>query len=282
MTATLDRSQHKEREFRNAPSAPKAPLVPGGRRPMMTVLSALLVFTSIAAFASLYARANRTEQVLVVTETIQQGQRIEGSMLGSADASLSGNVHSIPVADVRSLSGRRAAVTIPAGSLLTLADTTDSQPIAAGDAVVGMALKAGQLPSSGVEPGDHVMIVQTAAPGTPLASDGSAATGTADGGSTASGTTNWTVLVPRALVFDVQTSGSSSTTAAGASSSSSDSLLVSVEVSESAAPGVATASAADQVSLVLLPVTADGSASFSTNPTSNGSVSGAGGGNGSP
>ena len=69
-------------------------------------------------------------------------------------------------------------MTIPSGSLLTMADTTAAEPISPGDAVVGMALKAGQLPSSGVEPGEQVMIVQTGAPGTPLvtpveSSDGS-------------------------------------------------------------------------------------------------------------
>jgi hypothetical protein len=137
-------------------------------------------------------------------------------------------------------------VTIPAGSLLTSGDVTTAQPIGAGDAVVGLALKAGQLPSSGVVPGDQVMIVETASPGTPLAvvpSDGSAPSTPASPTTAATPTTG--VLVPQASVFDVE--------APSANSAAGLSQLVSVEVSSTLAAAVSTAAAADQVSLVLLP-----------------------------
>ena len=163
----------------------------------MAVFSALLVFGSIAAFATLYASADHEQPVLIVTQTIEQGQRIMAGDLGQASAAISGGVVPIPVADAAELSGRRAAVTIPPGSLLTLADTTATQPISSGDAVVGMALKPGQLPAAGVEPGEQVMIIETEIPGTPLASPPSKSSPT-------SVATGPGVLVPRASVFDVQ------------------------------------------------------------------------------
>lgn len=227
------------------------------RRPFMALASVVVVFASIAGFAELYASANHQVAVLIVTETIEQGQRISGGELGQTSANISSGVTPIPVSQASLLSGKRAAVTIPAGSLLTAGDVTVSQPIAAGDAVVGLALKAGQLPASGVEPGDQVMIVQTASPGSPLdapsaTNDSSGANGT--NGSNDSNDANGAngdpgastgVLVPQAGVFDVE--------APPANSSSEASQLVSVEVSSTVASAVSTAANADQVSLVLLP-----------------------------
>ena len=179
--------------------------------------------------------------------------------------SISGAVHPIPVSDPQLLAGRRAAVTIPSGSLLTMADTTAAEPISPGDAVVGMALKAGQLPSIGVEPGEQVMIVQTGAPGTPLVTPVESSDGSADG-SASSSSASAGVLVPSAKVFDVQmpsggSGESNASSSQGAASSAGDSQLVSVEVSDSDAPMVSTAAAAGQVSLVLLPASSGGSGS---------------------
>ena len=210
----------------------------------MALVSLVVVCASIAIFADLYASADHQRAVIIVTETIEQGQLITGSQLGEATASISGGVVAIPVADASELSGHRAAVTIEAGSLLTPEDVTIAAPIASGDAVVGLALKAGQLPAAGVEPGDQVQIVQTASPGTPLSSvsSTSSASGSqsSEGGGSATG-----VLVPQATVFDVEVPSSNS--------SSGASLLVSVEVSSTLAASVSTAAAADQISLVLLP-----------------------------
>jgi len=196
------------------------------------------VFASIAIFADIDASSNRHTDVLIVTQTIEQGQQMEGSDLGQASASISGGVTAIPVSDASQLLGKRAAVTIPAGSLLTAGDISSTQAINAGYAVVGMALKVGQLPSAGVAAGDQVMIVQTASSGAPLGSPSGSGTSTGTGASTG-------VLVSQASVFDVEIPS--------ASTGSNASQLVSVEVSSTLAAAVATAAAADQVSLVLLP-----------------------------
>jgi hypothetical protein len=216
----------------------------------MTVLSALLVFGSIAAFATVYASANHEQSVLIVTQTIEQGQRISAGDLGQASATISSGVEPILVADAPDLAGRRAAVTIPAGSLLTLADTTTSQPIYPGEAVVGMALKPGQLPAAGVEPGEQVMMVETGAPGTPLASLPS---------STGSVSTGSGILVPRATVFDVETTSPDTSSSGSTANAGDGSQLVSVEVTDSLAPEVSAAAAADQVSLILLPASSGAS-----------------------
>jgi hypothetical protein len=275
MTATLERGASSTSTRGVAKPNFRLPVARSKKSPLMVVISALVVFASIAIFASIYAAAGHQTPVLIVTRTIEQGQPITGGDLGQASASISGGVIAIPVADAPELSGKRAAVTIPSGSLLTAGDVTGSPAIATGDAVVGLALKPGQLPSVGLTAGDRVMIIQTASPGTPLngiadsaagpaastadsAADAQPSTATpsdSDGATPGVGGTTG-VLVSDAAVFDVEIPP--------AANSSDDSILVSVEVATTLATDVSTAAAADQVSLVLLPNEPSGQAAGGT------------------
>ena len=229
----------------NGTSEYRLPIVPKGRRPVTAAASALLVLASIAVFVSVYSGADHRVPVLVVTSTIQQGQRISAADLGSADVASSRGLVPIPVSSADGLSGTWAAVTIPAGSLLTRGDLTASRPVPGGSAVVGLVLKDGQLPSSGLVPGDDVMVVQTLGAGSALPSTAVAGSGGSAADGTASDPSSG-VLVAQATVF--QTDAPSTTSASGAAE------LVSVEVPATMAASVATAAAASQVSLVLLPV----------------------------
>jgi hypothetical protein len=242
----------------------------------MAAASALVVFASIAAFSGIYSSAGHQSAVLIVTGTIQQGQRITAADLGQASASISRGVDPILVSNAPELSGKRASVTIPAGSLLTLGDITGSRVVPTGDAVVGMALKAGQLPSTGLIAGEQVMVVQTASPGTPLntAIDPSGASSGASGASTASGgdssdsdsgnAGSTGVLVSEATVFDVE--------APQQNDADGGATLISVVVASTLGAEVATAAAADQISVVLLPDAADRTSAAIHRPTSPGSL----------
>jgi hypothetical protein len=200
------------------------------------------VFASIAIFVGIYSRTNHQVAVIAITRSVQPGERITVNDLGSAHVVVSGSVSPVPVAEARDIVGKFAAVSLVPGSLLTMADVSNSHPLASGDAVVGIALKDGQLPSAGVEPGDDVMVVQTGTPGTPAPAT-STGSGDAD--------TSTGVLVPSARVFDVASPP--------LSSSGTTSELVSIEVSSTVAAEVSVAAAADQVSLVLLPPAGTGS-----------------------
>lgn len=233
-----------------------------GRRPLVTAASALLVVASIAVFASIYTSADHRVPVVFVTSTIHQGQRIIGSDLGTVDVAASGGLSMIPAASASELSGTWAAVTLPAGSLISTRDVTSSRPLAGGNAVVGLSLKDGQLPADGVQPGDEVMIVQTPGTGSALPVGGVPDTSGSGSGPVASSG----VLVARSTVF--------ASSVPAPSSASGASELVSVEVPSTVAAAVASASSASQVSLVLLPDTA----SVTSDVTSGGGI---GGGRGS-
>jgi len=220
-----------------------------------------LIGSSVAAFTSIYSAADRKTAVIVLVRAIPQGQLIASADLGEARIAVSSGVDFIPFSQVALAAGKRAAAALPAGSLLTESDLTDGPAIAAGDAVVGVALKDGAYPGSGLSPGDQVQVVQTAAPGTSVAppstnpATSTAATAATGGGAVMSGVSGVTItgtdgsdagiLVSQATVFAV--------TAPSASSGSQVTLLVSLQVPTALAAQVATASAADQVGLVLLP-----------------------------
>jgi len=259
-TATDDRSVPRRGEYR-------LPVATRGRRPLVTVASALLVVASVAVFASIYSSTDRRAPVLVVTTTILQGQRITGSDLGTVYVAASGGLSVIPVASASELSGTWATVTIPSGSLISLRDVTSSRPLAGGNAVVGLSLKDGQLPANGVQPGNRVMIVQTPGAGSVLPSPAtSAGSSTGDGSGSSSGTTSASgVLVAQATVFEA--------TVPSPSSGSGAAELVSVEVPATLAAAVASASSASEVSLVLLP----DPGSTTAGATSGGNVSGGSG-----
>ncbi len=243
MTSLLDRNSTVTGERSSLEPDRPLPTRPRSKRPLLAAASAAVVVVSIAAFMSLYSSARHQQQVLVVTQPVEKGEMLSAADLGEASANLSGGVEAIPVSLTASVSGKRAAVTIPAGSLLVPGDLTSASEIPQGEAVVGIALKDGQYPSTGLQPGDQVMVVQTASPGSPLptVAGGGSSTPNDNSGATASSG----VLVPQATVFAVATPGTNS--------GGSVSDLVSVEVPTTLAAAVSTASAADQASLVLLP-----------------------------
>lgn len=225
------------------------------------VVSACLVFGSIAAFVSIYAHASQHVPVLVVVQPVHAGAVIQASDLGSYELSSVGNLPVVPAGSESSVVGSTATVSIEPGTLLIGADYARSQPLPAGTAIVGAALKIGQLPATGVVPGQHVMVVGTGSscangqPGAPfsgtsggpmIADTGAQPSGMSAGGAGAvppSGGSS--VLVADAEVYAIAQPPSNS--------SGSASSLVSLAVPEGMASAVAVCAAAGDVSVVVLP-----------------------------
>ena len=254
----------------SASGAVRPPTGGKDRRALVAIASLVVICASVASFVGLYASAGHKTAVIVVQQGLVQGQPITSAQLGQAEVSVPPGVAVIPVAETSAVLGKRAATAVPAGSLLTPGDLTSAPVLAVGSAVVGLALKDGQYPKAGLVPGEQVMVVQTATPGSPLSaplnrspatsspnspsansssSGSSAGSGSLSGalsgvGATVLSGTGTGILVAKATVF--------STALPSANSSGGFALLVSVEVTSAIAPDVATAASAGQVSLVLL------------------------------
>ncbi len=225
------------------------------------VASACLVFGSVAAFVSIYAHASQHVPVLVVVRPVHAGAAIQASDLGTYELSSAGSLPVIPAASESSVVGSTATVSIEPGTLLTGADYGHSQPLPAGTAIVGAALKIGQLPATGVVPGQHVMVVGTGAScasgqpgallsgvtvGPAIGDAGVQPSGASAGGSGAvSPSGGSSVLVPDAEVYAVAQPPQNNS--GGASS------LVSLAVPQRMASAVAVCAAAADLSVVVLP-----------------------------
>jgi hypothetical protein len=170
-----------------------------------------------------YSSAGAKVPVVMATDDIPVGHVIGRSDLTTV--AVAGGVTAVGANHLASLVGRRAAVEILPNTLVQRAMVTAGSPIPTGQVLVGVAAAPGQLPSSGLVPGDRVEILQLPQKGAPNPSTSSANA----------------VLVASAAVFDVRVN-----------ESSSGGTLLSVIVPASAAYGVAQASNAGLIALVQL------------------------------
>ena len=83
----------------------RLPISARNRRPLVLLASLVMVLTSIAVFADIYASSNHQTSVLIVTVPIQQGQEFSGNDLGQASLSVANGVSAIPVADAAGAHG---------------------------------------------------------------------------------------------------------------------------------------------------------------------------------
>jgi hypothetical protein len=124
-----------------------------------------------------------------------------GHTITRADLStveVSGGVTAVAGGNLSSLIGQQAAVEILPNTLVQRAMVTSGSTVQTGQTLVGVAADPGQIPSSGLNPGDKVEVFQLPQKGTSTAptSSGSAA--------------NSAMLVPSATVYDVRPNTSTS------------------------------------------------------------------------
>lgn len=192
------------------------------RRPGVA-LAALVVIGVCAALAgTLLVRADRRITVLALAQPVAAGHQIRDGDLrvvrvGASDVTL------VPARDRHRVVGATAATDLVAGMLLTPAALTEPFIPGPGEAVVGVALRPGQLPAGGLQPSDRVQVVSTGPTGD------------------TNGTPGAVVLAAAARVFDVRVDDSN------------ELVTISVVVPQQAAANVARATSAGEASLVLLP-----------------------------
>ena len=199
------------------------PLPTRERRPGYVALAVLLIVGLAALGGYLYQQAGSKSPVVVVVDDVPAGHVVERSDLSTVD--VAGGVVAIAGANLESVVGEVATVTLLPNTLLQRSMVTDGDPLGAGQARVGVAVRSGQIPAEGVHPGDVVRVVQ-------LPGDN---TGGTDGSAGAAGT----VLVDRATVF-----------AAAEDPAQSGGTLLTLVVPAGAAPAVAVAGGSGRVAVI--------------------------------
>jgi SAF domain len=218
------------------------------RRPALAAGSLALVVACVAIFVSVYLKAGSQIEVLAVARTVPEGQIVSGKDLTVVRISTGPGVETLSANEASAVVGHRAAETLEPDSLLTASELVTSYSPPAGKSIVGVSAKEGQLPASGVAPGETVEVILTALPGESDVSTDSGAAEAQPGSSaaTASGgepSLGGTILVPDATVLEA---------VASPVSSGSDAIDVSLLTPSALAPLVANASAAGEVALVVV------------------------------
>jgi hypothetical protein len=154
---------------RGRPSGPSVPPITGAsavrtrRRPALIAIGVALV--SVGSLAAVYLTqvVGRTVPVVALTRTVQAGEIIQRADLTIAHVNTDPALHPVSADRLASLVGERAALDLPAGSLLTDEAVTNQVLPGAGLSIVGVALTSSQLPAVPLRSGDRVRIVDTPA-----------------------------------------------------------------------------------------------------------------------
>jgi hypothetical protein len=149
----------------------RLPRPPRRRRPGFAALAVLLIAGAAAAAGLLAVQLDERVPVLVARTAIPVGQQIQRDDLAIARVA-SGELKTISTQSVNSVVGRYATETIAAGRLIEPGMLGDQSLLARGSVALGVILKPGNVPASGVRTGDRVKVYRSKdGVGTLLASD---------------------------------------------------------------------------------------------------------------
>jgi hypothetical protein len=199
-----------------------------GRTWSVPVLLALITLLGVLGGAVVVARAGDRTDVLAVARDVPVGQPVTAQDVRVVSFADDPGLSPIAAADRASIVGRRAAVDLHPGDLLTRSQLS-VRGLGDSAQVVGVELKRGFVPRNELRPGDKVAAVVLPAQGTDTTSTGS------DSADSAS---------PDTIEATVQSVGTPDSTGA---------LVVNLVVTPADGPLLATKAAAKQIALVRQP-----------------------------
>ncbi|MGW7570790.1 SAF domain-containing protein [Streptomyces tendae] len=135
------------------------------RRPGVIALSLALIATGGAGVAVLLLQAGNRTEVVTVVRDVQVGQVLTESDLGKASLALDPAVKAVGADDLESVVGKRAAVELKPGSLLSPSQVTKDNLVKAGEQLVPIGLDPEQIPATPLLPGQKVKLVHVPAQG---------------------------------------------------------------------------------------------------------------------
>jgi hypothetical protein len=199
-----------------------------GRTWSVPVLLALITLLGVLGGAVVVARAGDRTDVLAVARDVPVGQPVTAQDVRVVSFADDPGLSPIPAADRASIVGRRAAVDLHPGDLLTRSQLS-ARGLGDSEQVVGVELKRGFVPRDELRPGDKVAAVVLPAQGTDTTSTGSDSAGSA---------------APDTIEATVQSVGTPDSTGA---------LVVNLVVTPADGPVLAVKAAAKQIALVRQP-----------------------------
>jgi hypothetical protein len=131
------------------------------RRPGWIAAGVALVALAVLANVYLFTVSGDRISVVRVARDVPVGQQLARADLDSSSVAVGAGVQVIPARQLGEVIGRRAAVDLRSGTLLTASQVTTQLTPQPGQALVTVAVKPGQLPPGGLAPGSQLRIVST-------------------------------------------------------------------------------------------------------------------------
>ncbi len=159
-----NRSARSRSNTASAVDAPEqiAPPPKARRRPALIALSVVLVVVGGLASVFAFQSMSNAQQVLTVRETVHRGEVIEADDLMTLQIGVDPALRAVPAGQRDTVVGKRAALDISAGGVITSEQLTDEPVPGEGQSLVGVSVTAAQLPSGQVRVGDRVRVVAAA------------------------------------------------------------------------------------------------------------------------
>jgi hypothetical protein len=138
-----------------APAGRRLPSAPRERKPALAALALLLIVGGALGAAYLVTQNAKRVAAIEISAQVGAGQKIPLSAMRQVQIASNSDVHFVPWSDASRVSQFYAASAIPPGTLLNGAMVIRASAVTKGKDVLGLSLKAGQLPDN-LAIGDHV------------------------------------------------------------------------------------------------------------------------------
>ncbi|WP_329017477.1 SAF domain-containing protein [Micromonospora rifamycinica] len=145
----------------DAPVTPPKVVRQRRTRPGLLGLAVLLIALGGlgAAFAVTSVRA--TGSYLAIARPVEVGRVLTADDLVSVQVSGGAGLSPVPAKKRDEVVGKRAAVSLVPGSLLTMAQLTDAPLLGQGQQQIALGLEPSKVPARKLHPGDKVLLVST-------------------------------------------------------------------------------------------------------------------------
>jgi len=128
------------------------------KRLMIALGVLVVVLGALAAYWVSQSAAQRID-VVVMADDVEWGQQIEASDLQLAQIVADPGLRPVLWSQAGSLVGQYASSKLWAGSLISPSAVSSTRLLEQGQAMVGLSVKAGQMPTSPLRAGDRVQLV---------------------------------------------------------------------------------------------------------------------------
>lgn len=135
--------------------------LPRRRRPMMIALAVAMAGGGVVVSAAVYQHSNHQVAVIMVTQPVPVGAVVVPADLSTTNVNVGSGIEVIPARQIDQVSGEMAAVTLRPSTLLARSDLTAVQSPVSGQELIAAPIKPYGLPASGLQAGDHVLIMST-------------------------------------------------------------------------------------------------------------------------